>query len=211
MKVLVIAPHPDDETIGCGGVLCLHRQRGHRSTVVFLTSGELGLKRLPQQRARAWREREARRAASILGVERLHFLRQPDWMLGDDPGPAVRGLRAVLRAEKPALVYVPHAHEWHPDHVAASRILQRALASGKEAVPAIREYEVWTPLTAPDQVEDISRVMPSKLRALRAHRSQLVEFDYERAVRGLNAFRGALSGQCRYAEVFRTGWLGGAA
>jgi LmbE family N-acetylglucosaminyl deacetylase len=46
--------------------------------------------------------------------------------------------------------------------------------------------------------------MPRKLRALRAHASQLGEFDYERAVRGLNAFRGELAARTRYAEVFHT-------
>ncbi|HKS36978.1 MAG TPA: hypothetical protein VJW76_07305, partial [Verrucomicrobiae bacterium] len=65
-------------------------------------------------------------------------------------------------------------------------------------------YEVWTPLLDYDHVEDITAVMPRKLRALRAHRSQLKEFDYVRAVSGLNAFRGELSARCRYAEVFQT-------
>jgi hypothetical protein len=46
--------------------------------------------------------------------------------------------------------------------------------------------------------------MPKKLRALRAHQSQLNEFDYVRAVRGLNQFRGELAAKCRYAEVFQT-------
>jgi LmbE family N-acetylglucosaminyl deacetylase len=64
-------------------------------------------------------------------------------------------------------------------------------------------YEVWTPLAEYDQVEDISPVMRRKLRALRCHRSQLGHFRYDRAVRGLNQYRGALAARCRYAEVFR--------
>ena len=83
MNVLVIAPHPDDETIGCGGTLCLHQQRGDRVAVVFLTSGELGLKQLPRAKAWAVRETEGRAAAKILGLARAEFLRQPDWMLAD--------------------------------------------------------------------------------------------------------------------------------
>ena len=50
----------------------------------------------------------------------------------------------------------------------------------------------------------ISNVMSRKLRALRAHRSQLGEFDYVKAVTGLNQFRGALAGKCRFAEAFET-------
>ena len=204
MNVLVIAPHPDDETIGCGGTLCLHHQRGDRVAVVFLTSGELGLKQLPREKAWAVRETEAMSAAKILGLAKVEFLRQPDWMLGDHVKAAARALRSVLLAEQPQLIYVPHEDEWHPDHQVALPILRQALRKWRGTSPEVRAYEIWTPLTAHDHVEDISRVMPRKLKALRAHRSQLKEFDYERAVRGLNAFRGELAAKCRYAEVFQT-------
>jgi len=70
--------------------------------------------------------------------------------------------------------------------------------------PELRAYEVWTPLAGYNHVEDISAVMSQKLRALRAHRSQLKEFDYARAVTGLNQFRGELAARCRYAEVFQS-------
>jgi LmbE family N-acetylglucosaminyl deacetylase len=204
MNVLVIAPHPDDETIGCGGTLCLHRQRGDRVVIVCLTSGELGLKHLPCAKAWAIRERETKAAAKILGAAKVHFLRQPDWGLGEHVGPAADRLRRVLALEKPQLIYLPHEKDGHPDHQASGPILRRALNSHTVPEAGVRAYEVWTPLAAPDHLEDISRMMPSKLRALRAHASQLEEFRYERAVRGLNAFRGELSARCRYAEVFQT-------
>ena len=60
MNILILAPHPDDETIGCGGTLCLHAARGDYVSAVFLTSGELGLKHLPKKEAWAIRESEAR-------------------------------------------------------------------------------------------------------------------------------------------------------
>src|SRR5258708_34888718 len=84
MNILVIAPHPDDETLGCGGTLCLHARGGGRVTAVFLTSGELGLKQLPRREAHLVRERETVRAASILGLAQLHFLRCADWGLNDE-------------------------------------------------------------------------------------------------------------------------------
>jgi hypothetical protein len=64
-------------------------------------------------------------------------------------------------------------------------------------------YEVWTPLSEYDEVKDISAVMDRKLEAIRCYCSQLGQFQYERAVRGLNEYRGALAGRCQYAEVFR--------
>jgi len=76
MNILVIAPHPDDEAIGCGGSICLHVERGDRVVAVFLTSGELGLKHLSPAQAWGIREGEARCAARVLGLAGLHFLRQ---------------------------------------------------------------------------------------------------------------------------------------
>src|SRR5438552_3282084 len=135
MNVLVIAPHPDDEVIGCGGALCLHAARGDRLGVVFLTSGELGLKHLP--RAEAWktREAEARRAAKILGVASLTFLRLPDWCMGDDIPKAADALRPVLAAEKPELIYLPHPGDGHHDHQATLPVLREALDT--KSVPAL--------------------------------------------------------------------------
>jgi LmbE family N-acetylglucosaminyl deacetylase len=204
MNVLVIAPHPDDETIGCGGTLCLHERRGDRTVVVCLTSGELGLKHLPREKAWAIREQEAEASAKILGVAKVHFLRQPDWMLEDHLDTVAKMLRPILVAEKSDIIYLPHNNDAHPDHRASQPILRLALAQGPQARPEVRAYEIWTPLADYDRLEDITGVMPQKLQALRAHESQLGEFNYERAVRGLNAFRGELAAKCQYAEVFQT-------
>ena len=203
VNVLVIAPHPDDEVIGCGGAVCLHADRGDRVVGVFLTSGELGLKQMSRETARAIREREAQAAARILGLAETVFLRLPDWSAGEHLQDGATLLSPILKREHPGLIYLPHPHEWHPDHQAAWPLVQRALVRARpEKLPKLRSYEVWTPLAAWDQVQDISAVMPRKLRALRAHRSQLDGFDYVAAVKGLNQFRGALAGRCRYAEAF---------
>jgi hypothetical protein len=60
-----------------------------------------------------------------------------------------------------------------------------------------------------NHLENITAVMPRKLRAIGVHRSQLDEFNYRRAVRGLNQFRGEMAGKCQYAEVFKTLRLNG--
>jgi LmbE family N-acetylglucosaminyl deacetylase len=208
MNVLVIAPHPDDEVIGCGGAIRLRVERGERVSVVFLTSGELGLKHMPRAKARKIREAEARKSAKLLGLAKLHFLRQPDWMLGNHVSATATALKPLLEQEKPAVIYLPHANDGHPDHQATLPILLAALKRCRGLKPELLAYEVWTPLTEHDVTVDISPVMPRKLRALRAHRSQLGEFDYVKAATGLNQFRGALAGKCRFAEVFQTLSLG---
>jgi LmbE family N-acetylglucosaminyl deacetylase len=202
-NVLVVAPHPDDETIGCGGALCLHASRGDRVAVAFLTSGELGLQHLPREEAWRTREAEAEAAAAVLGLARLKFLRYPDWFLNEHIDEAAGALREVLEQESPQIIYAPHAREWHPDHQAALTIVRRAL--NNLAVPPVEllTYEVWTPLGRYDRVLDITAVMTRKLQAVRCYRSQLVGFRYDRAVKGLNQYRGCLAARCRYAEVFQ--------
>jgi LmbE family N-acetylglucosaminyl deacetylase len=204
MKVLIIAPHPDDEVIGCGGTIRLRVEQGDEVAVAFLTSGELGLKHLPAAKARQIREHEAKRAAQILGAGNLFFLRQPDWTLGDHMKSASKALKEVLSSEKPRAIYLPHPTDGHPDHRATLPILRVALKNRSGPRPQLLGYEIWTPLTVYDVVMDISKVMTRKLRALRSHASQLNEFDYVKAVTGLNQYRGELAGTCRFAEVFQT-------
>ena len=204
MNVLVIAPHPDDEAIGCGGAISLHSARGDRVSAVFLTSGEHGLKHLAREKAWRIRENEAKKSAAILGIAGIEFLRLADWSSREHIRSAAPRLRAILQREMPELIYLPHPGEWHPDHQTAFPCLRSALRGWRGAKPALRGYEVWTPLAHYDEVEDISKVMSRKLRAVRAHKSQVGGWDYARAVAGLNQYRGVLAAKCRFAEVFQT-------
>lgn len=201
MNILVLAPHPDDEAIGCGGTLRLHADRGDRITAVFLTSGELGLEHLPPEEAQRIRETEAAAAGEILGIARLEFLRLPDWFLGEHLPATATHLGAILRAETPARIYLPHPEDNHPDHRATLPALREALhTTGTEA--ELFAYEVWTPLTRAEEIEDITMTMRAKLRAIRCYRSQLATFRYDRAARGLAQYRGALHARCPFAEAF---------
>jgi len=203
MRVLVIAPHPDDESIGCGGTVRKHVLAGDNVAAVFLTSGELGLKHLAKEKAWEIREAEARAAATILGIGNTFFLRGPDWTLADALPGIANKLRALLEQDRWDMIYLPHPAEWHPDHKACLPILRAALAETRTPLPTLRGYEIWTPLSEFQHVEDISSVIRTKLRAIRSHTSQVAQLAYDRAALGLNAFRGAASGRCRYAEVFQ--------
>lgn len=204
MNVLVVAPHPDDEAIGCGGTLRKHVISGDAVDVVFLSSGELGLKDLPAERARDIRESEAQSAAAVLGCRTSTFLRGPDWQIKDAQDGLSCRLAEILDTARPSLLYVPHPAEWHPDHQVAAQIVQDAVARSNCVHPKLMLYEVWTAMMPVHHLEDVSGTIRDKLRAIRCYRSQLTTVRYDRASLALNLHRGLMSMQCRYAEAFQT-------
>jgi N-acetylglucosamine malate deacetylase 1 len=204
MNVLVIAPHPDDEAIGCGGMICLHSDRGDRVAVVFLTSGELGLPHLPRVGAWRVREAEATAAAEVLGIAAQTFLRLPDWFVGDCLERAANDLRPMLDREQPTVIYLPHSADDHPDHRNTMAVVREALRERPGPQPELLTYEVWTPMATFDHVEDITATMDRKLQAIQCYASQIGHFRYDRAIAGLNQYRGALAGHCEFAEIFQS-------
>ena len=210
-RVVVLAPHMDDETIGCGGTLALHAQRGAKITVVFLTDGRNGsskLSTLPREQrdqAQHWlvetRKQEARLALADLGIEEMLCLNAEDGALQADAG-AAQQLRVILRERQPHLVYLPFYLEEHADHRAVSKILLDAVAATDLQFQCVG-YEVWTPLF-PNCLVRIDRTMPLKKTALTRYVSQLAEADYLHACVGLNAHRsaGLLDARNGYAEAF---------
>jgi N-acetylglucosamine malate deacetylase 1 len=203
--VLVIAPHMDDEIIGCGGTLAKHVARGASVTVVFLTDGAAGgvathSDRLAEPLTEV-RKREARLALSVLGIQKLEFLDARDGDLSSTPE-LVAKLRAILRLGRFDVCYLPFFLEEHPDHRAASRILLDA-ARGEERALQCMGYEIWTALF-PNCLVNIDETAELKREALSHYRSQLAEADYAHTQFGLNAYRSAafLGGSCRYAEAF---------
>ena len=214
-SVLVLAPHPDDEVIGCGGVLRRHVLAGAHVTVVFLTDGRRGDRGLEEapglddeelDRARTAlaerRKRESEAAADILGVQELLFLDGPDGELDDTPALTDR-LRGVLRRTVPSLIYVPSMLDLHADHWATNRVFFRCLDALGEDAPVLREYEVWTPLLI-NRLVVVDDVMEEKRRALEQFASQNPE-RLVNAAMGLNRYRSIYLYRARerqYAEAF---------
>lgn len=154
---LIIAPHPDDETFGTGGLIAQASAPGDGSQgdctvdVVFLTSGE-GSHRgccaiVPSQLA-ARREAEALSATRLLGVasERVHFLR---WEDGKLPHPGQEGfpkaqasLARLIASVAPAQIFVTHPMEGWSDHLAASELAEAAIQANGSRVE-LYHYCVW--------------------------------------------------------------------
>lgn len=200
-KVLVLAPHPDDETIGCGGALALHRAHGDPVKVLVLTDGALAER--PNGGGPdyiALREQEARSALAILGIEEVEFWRLADRALTADAATVAR-LVAALEAYRPTLLYVPSPLEPHPDHVAASQLVWAALRQTDIPV-GLCLYEVGLPIR-PNSLVDITPVLSQKERALACYASQLKLNDYQSKILGLNRYRSyTLSSDVTHAEAF---------
>lgn len=200
MRILVLSPHPDDESIGCGGSLALHHKTQDSVSVVYLTSGERGIRGLEPLEAQRIREREAASACSLLGVQDQHFLRFPDGDLAGHLNEIIPALKRLLCELRPDMIYSPHPKEWHPDHRATAQAL--GLALNQVPTSRVLAYEVWTPLEHYQVSNDISSVMNEKIRAIRCHSSQLQEIPYDSAAEGLSRYRGAFAYGGGFAEVF---------
>lgn len=207
-SILVISPHPDDESLGCGGTIKLLTESGVKVDVLYLTTGELGCESPeaadPSAQARLSRVRneEAREACRLLGVKSVEFLDGIDGRVGDQPHIAEM-LVARLKQTSYSRVFCPWPHEKHPDHAAAFRWLRKALTEVQAPIQ-VWLYEVWTPLR-PNTCVPIDTTIESKAEAIRAHRSQLACLDYLSAFRGLAAYRSLSCAGSRYAEAFIAG------
>lgn len=211
-KVLVLAPHMDDEVIGCGGTVARHVDAGADVTVAYLTDGSQGsaalfklkgdaLKKAQRELVLTRRE-EAHRALKHLGVTKTIFLDAADTQLDADRDLPHR-IRTVLMDVQPTLVYVPFFLEHHPDHRGASLMLLKAV-DGTKLDFMVHGYEVWTPLF-PNCVVWIDSTMARKQQAMAEYRSQLEDQnDLLHAMNGLAAYRSVVRSrkQGRFAEAF---------
>lgn len=184
-RLLVVAPHPDDETVGCGGLLALY---GSQCDVLLLTDGRKGRpadKSLTEEETATVRADEFEKAMAFFGVNSARVLTIPDGSLSKNAG-AVRNvnLRDYHR------IFVPYRNERHPDHAAAFRIIKK-LKKTQHAKAELLEFEIWSPITAPNRFLDVSDVMERKLEGIRLYASQTHEIDYEALANGLNGYRGA--------------------
>ena len=211
-RIVVLAPHMDDETLGCGGTIARHVRAGAQVTVIFLTDGRrggpscadlTGPDRDNKQREIVdVRKHEAQRAGKVLGVQSIVFLDAEDMRLNVDT--RVAGLlRDILGRVQPDCVYLPSFLEQHPDHRAATSVLLDAVA-GTGFEFECRGYEVWTPLF-PNCVIKIDATIELKKQAIACYQSQLEQTDYLHAAIGLNAHRSlALGGGAgHFAEAFQ--------
>lgn len=197
---LVIAPHPDDESLGCGGSLIRHIQAGHRVKIIFLTNGDKGdfEGRFGKEYVEI-RKNSAQKAMDILGVMDYEF-----WGYGDrEFHVAVQDVRARLSRAidtfRPTLIYAPSPLEAHPDHKGAFEVIWHLR---EQFDINLAFYEILMAIY-PNILVDITAEMRLKKRAIESYFTEVYYNDYVTKVVGLNRFRTAtLPKNITYAEAF---------
>jgi LmbE family N-acetylglucosaminyl deacetylase len=189
-KALVIAPHPDDESLGCGGLLAILAERNCEVMVVFVTDGGASHRNSPswsRMRLAAQRQKEANAALSELGLGRAGRLflnlRDADMpaVCSNDWTSAVARLSSVLKTFKPDLVLLPWRRDPHCDHRASHALAMQAMRLHQPAT--ILEYTIWldelgrdedhpSPREATRFEVDIRTCLEAKKRAIAMHLTQ---------------------------------------
>lgn len=188
---LIVAPHADDESLGCGGVVSLLRKYGQTVYILLLSDGTLShpnSTEYPAEKLRDLRENELLDAAEILGVspENIIFCRYPDrnvpTIRHEDFHASVATISKMLDKIKPESIFVPWRRDPHPDHQAAFQLIHNAETLNAK----IYEYPIW--LNELGEQEDlptadeampfrlnITSVLEKKQNAISQHRSQITD------------------------------------
>lgn len=187
--LVIIAPHPDDETLGCGGLIAQASAERRPVVVIIMTDGTQSHPnsvKFPAHRLAEVRRLESRQAAELLGIDsdNIIFLGLPDGALPDDGESFSATVESVVRTcqtARAAALFCTWRHDHHPDHKAAWRIATQV----QNRMPQLRlwAYPIWgRALPAPIAEHtpagyrlDIAPHLAAKQSAIQAHRSQVTD------------------------------------
>ncbi|MBW7452501.1 PIG-L deacetylase family protein [Paenibacillus sepulcri] len=213
-KVIVIAPHPDDETLGCGGTLLKHKEQGHEIHWVIITKiSDLLNYSIEQIQEREWEIDEVEQLYQFDSVRKLAFPAAglDHSMISD----LVRSIGQVFKEIQPNVVYIPYRGDVHTDHAV---VFDAAIACCKWfRYPSVVKVLVYETLSEtefginsdlngfrPQVFHNIDKYLTAKINIMLKFKSEVAEFPFprsEEAIRSLAKVRGVASG-CKAAEAF---------
>jgi LmbE family N-acetylglucosaminyl deacetylase/glycosyltransferase involved in cell wall biosynthesis len=186
-RVLVLAPHPDDEVFGCGGAIMRHVDAGDALQVVVVSDGEYRVDASQQLAYSQLRQTESRQAAKIMGCDAPSFWGIPDRSVAY--GEYLIGrITDAIDAFGADLVYAPSVFEMHPDHRAVGMAALESVRRNATR-PHLAMYEVGIPMPRVNTLLDISNLVDRKQSAMRCFVSQLGEQAYDEHITALNRYR----------------------
>ncbi len=222
-SAMAIVAHPDDIEFSCAGTLARWGKEGARISFVLCTSGDVGIDQpgMTRKQAGEIREAEEREAARIVGAKEVIFLREPDGLLQPTLELRKKLVREIRRFRPevvicgdPTIVWAGNDYINHPDHRAAATAALDAVfpAAGQpnlfeelreEGLEAHKPRKVYvTSWGDGDVYVNIAETIESKIDALRAHKSQMKDWDPEKSLREWAAESGK-GKEMAYAEGYR--------
>lgn len=217
LKVLIIAPHQDDEVIGCGGLIAKLISQGHHVSVQHVFSGNSNVSDDPHN-AKSIRQEEAKKAAKYLGYSVL-----TNFDILDRSFPAtnvlIDRLIACFNVFKPDIVCCPHSGDSDKEHELVNFCCKEALwlsqtksfnfnGESNDKHTLLLFYEIWNAISEPALYVDITAFATLKRAAIALFVSQVDSVDWMSGALGLNAYRGVTykgSGHCEAFLIHRLG------
>lgn len=144
-SAIIFSPHPDDESLGCGGTIIRKTRSGAAVTLVYMTDGSGSHDLISRDELKAIRKNESLHASRVLGVASTHFLDFEDQRLSENAGAACERVTELLEKDKPEDIFIPYRGEpvrQAVDHVAATNIVLSALRRIRRNI-VVWEYPVW--------------------------------------------------------------------
>ena len=213
-NILVLAVHPDDETLGCGGTLLRHKAKGDK--IYWLIATNISRDQGFSEQAVKDRDEEVKRVKDIFGFDAVFELAIPTKKTDVMPrADIVEKISDVFNKVRPEILYLPYNQDVHSDHKVIfeaafsstkvfrspfiRRILMAETISETEFAPSFKE-SVFTP----NYFVDISDFLDKKLEIMKVFKSEIGEHPFSRSLENIKAlatFRGSIAG-CKYAESF---------
>ena len=183
LDILVLASHPDDAELGCGGTIARHVSLGHKVGIVDFTRGELGTRGTPQMR-----EKEAADSARILGLSVRENLNLKDGFFQNDKENQMAVIKAI-RKYRPEIVLANAVYDRHPDHGKGSELAyDSSFLAGLAKIetkddnlpqqpwrPNVVYHYIQSQSIPPDFIIDISNFWEKKMEAVRAFKTQFYD------------------------------------
>lgn len=188
-RLLILAPHPDDESIGCGGLLASYPEQ---CEVVCLTDGSRGDPYIPMHQLIEIRESELANSMALAGVQKFRYLGIPDQSLND----AYQRFSGLSIANSD-MIFLPNFLDQHPDHKAVTWLLQRLLRE-KPHKPSLQIafYEIWGTLPVWNRYVDLNDPLRDKKKTMiGCFVSQTKQIDYAHRIDCLHVYRGISVGK----------------
>ena len=189
MRILIIAPHPDDEVLGMGGTIRKLSKNGNKVRLCVVTEGATA--QYNDKKMILERKNACLKSSKILGISKVDFLNFPDMSLDTIPHLEInRSIEKIIKSFKPTIVYTTPENTLNKDHTLVHESSLVATRSMSTKVKKIFSYEIPGPTKYPfkaNYYENIQKELSFKIKAVKCYKSEIEKFPHPRSIEIINS------------------------